>query len=445
MDLNKPIIFKHSDILKAISEIGLCAATDGIWENQEFLEDWFVSPPRFTTIRINTLLSSAEEVENLVIESLNNEALRRGELAPRVSRFPDVPELLVLDPWVRLALPQPPQREVVVDAACGAAVLRGANVFAPGLLAVPSGTQVGDDVSVFADTAGLCLRGLSVPFSGPGKFHVGAGVMRMSRKQLLQNDNHPKGIAVEMTLPASHVSSVTLPPHLGLLQNLPSVLCSRVVDPRPGDKVIDLCAAPGHKTTHLAALMNNQGILIALDKIGRKIETMKKLCTAMGAEVVRSFMFDATKAVSHEASDDWSPPFLPDTFDRVLLDAPCSALGQRPLFGNSITAKQLTSHPRLQKKLFDTAVQLVKPGGTIVYSTCSITVEENEDVVSWALDRYPQLALVPALPLVGRPGSSKSSLTEMQRCQIQRFGPPIGSTPQLDTIGFFIAKFTKLS
>lgn len=79
----------------------------------------------------------------------------------------------------------------------------------------------------------------------------------------------------------------------------------------------------------------------------------------MGAEVVRSFMFDATKAVSHEASDDWSPPFLPDTFDRVLLDAPCSALGQRPLFGNSITAKQLTSHPRLQKKLFDTVSKLI--------------------------------------------------------------------------------------
>lgn len=67
-----------------------------------------------------------------------------------------------------------------------------------------------------------------------------------------------RGIAVDMTLPASGVSNVSIPPQMGLLQNLPSVLCCHVLSPQPGDKVIDLCAAPGHKTTHLAALMQNK-------------------------------------------------------------------------------------------------------------------------------------------------------------------------------------------
>ena len=75
-------------------------------------------------------------------------------------------------------------------------------------------------------------------------------------------------------------------------------------------------------------------------------------------------------------------------FDKILLDAPCSALGQRPQLTNNMKLKELLSFPKLQKKLFDVAVKLLKPGGHLVYSTCSITRGENEDMVDWACEKF---------------------------------------------------------
>jgi len=97
--------------------------------------------------------------------------------------------------------------------------------------------------------------------------------------------------------------------------------------------------------------------------------------------------------------------FEENSFDKVLLDAPCSALGQRPQFYQSMKLKELRSFANLQKKLFSTAVQLIKsPGGVLVYSTCTYTLDENEGIVAWALEKFPQLKLVDATPLLGQSG-----------------------------------------
>ena len=90
-----------------------------------------------------------------------------------------------------------------------------------------------------------------------------------------------------------------------------------------------------------------------------------------------------------QENEMWPYPQCPvGHFDKILLDAPCSALGQRPQLTNNMKLKELLSFPKLQKKLFDVAVKLLKPGGHLVYSTCSITRGENEDMVDWACEKF---------------------------------------------------------
>ncbi|KAI5682975.1 hypothetical protein M9H77_04203 [Catharanthus roseus] len=163
-----------------------------------------------------------------------------------------------------------------------------------------------------------------------------------------------------------------------------------------------------------------------------------------------------------------SKGFLPNSFDRVLLDAPCSALGLRPrLFAGEETVESLRNHAKYQRRMFDQAVQLVRPGGVIVYSTdsyksfcypfecdacvpwnrCTINPGENEGLVRYALDKYKFLSLASQHPRIGGPGlvggcelpdgDFEEWLRPGEEDLVQRFDP---SAP-LDTIGFFIAKF----
>merc|ERR1719419_841936 len=104
---------------------------------------------------------------------------------------------------------------------------------------------------------------------------------------------------------------------------------------------------------------------------------------------------DASKclAVKESASVPSSPPFPREYFNRVLLDAPCSALGQRPQFYNRMKLKELESFPKIQRKLFDTAVKLLKVEGTLLYSTCTNNICENEEIINWGLDTFKNLKI----------------------------------------------------
>jgi 16S rRNA C967 or C1407 C5-methylase (RsmB/RsmF family) len=145
---------------------------------------------------------------------------------------------------------------------------------------------------------------------------------------------------------------------------------------------------------------------------------------------------------------DISQGFSPNSFDRVLLDAPCSALGLRPrLFAGQDTLDSLRNHSKYQRKMFDQAVKLVRPGGVLVYSTCTLNPGENEAVIRYALDTYKFLSLAEQNPKIGGPGLigrfelSDGSVEEWLRPGeedlVQRFDP----SSSLDTIGFFVAKF----
>ena len=188
--------------------------------------------------------------------------------------------------------------------------------------------------------------------------------------------------------------------------------------------MLDMCAAPGGKTTHIAARMKNAGFVTAFDKSENKIAAINRNCIQLGITNVTTFVMDGTKSVMETldtgspVSSQMCPPYPEESFDRILLDAPCSGLGQRPQFYNKIKIKELRSFPKIQRKLFSAAVRLLRRGGVMVYSTCTNNREENEAIVTWAGEEFSCLELK----------------------MTKHFGHPASDT---DTITFFMAKFTK--
>lgn len=405
---------------------------------------------------MNTLKSPVGKVRADLVD-----ALKSLPQQPAISTLPELPELLMMgnlrtnDENSDVHRDEG-RKEVVVDAICGAAVLRGAHIFAPGVLAMQTNTQIGERVNVHADLSGACRKGFSGVFESDRKLFLGVGLARMQRFQLYGSEPS-SGVAVEMVRTISGVPSIGdgfLGSGEGLLQNFPSMVCARVLDPRKGDVVLDMCAAPGHKTTHLAQLMDNQGKIFALDKSERRAGLLRRNLTEFNVLNAEVFTCDASKCVREEtatADGQPRPPFSPNMFDKVLLDAPCSGTGNRPQLSNALTEKLASSYPHVQRRLLAAAVELLKPGGTLVYSTCSIFASENEDNVAWLLNKFQnRLQVVDAEPRFGGFGWRNTELADEERKLVQRFGPQI--TGQLepegifnDTVGFFIAKFVKLN
>jgi 16S rRNA (cytosine967-C5)-methyltransferase len=156
------------------------------------------------------------------------------------------------------------------------------------------------------------------------------------------------------------------------VQDHASQLVAAALNPQPDFQVLDLCAAPGGKTTHLAELMGNRGRIVACDIDARRLETVTTLCQRLGVTIVEPRLI----------GEGIDPPDGP--FDAALVDAPCSnsgVLGRRPEVRWRIKPAEYEHLVRLQSQLLDAAVRRVKPGGTIVYSTCSIEPMENRGVV----------------------------------------------------------------
>lgn len=413
-------------------------------------------PPSHTCVRASTHLVSLDEIRQRLEKELDMQLRGSSTGVPvEIVPHPCIPDVLLLP----VDGPRPIQQlqsEVVVGAQCGNAVLRGAHVYAPGIVASPKFMKAGDVVSVFSDIDGKCTRG-ATNFQGQ-KVFVGNGVAEMDRAAIFCADEPPKGVGVRMTEPLYQSPSFDgVLPNLAFLQNLPSVVVGHVLGPRPGERVLDMCSAPGGKTCHIASLMKDQGQVVALDKIRNKIERVRQNVQMMQLQSVKVFCFDSVKAVSSGTEmlqDTTGPPFRPESFDRVLLDAPCSGLGQRPNMANTWSLKEICSYQPLQRKLFQAAVSLLRKGGVLVYSTCTVTLAENEEQVAWALKTFPCLTLQPQEPHIGAEGMPGAGLAPEQLRLLQRFSPelsweqtpanaPLPCRADADTIGFFIAKFQK--
>jgi len=190
-----------------------------------------------------------------------------------------------------------------------------------------------------------------------------------------------------------------------ILQDEASQLISRLVSPQAGEDILDLCCGTGVKTTHLAALMNNSGRILAVDLYPSKLEALNRLSAKMGISSVETLQADASK--------EWNESHR-EKFDRILVDAPCSGLGtlrRNPEIKWRLQPQELPPYPRLQVCILERATSLLRRGGRLIYSTCTILPEENELLIQKFLSRHgifsqiipPELP-IPTSTLIGEDG-----------------------------------------
>ena len=220
-----------------------------------------------------------------------------------------------------------------------------------------------------------------------------------------------------------------------ILQSASSFVPVLALDPQPNDRVLDMASAPGGKITYVSALMNGTGMIFANDP-GKKsrIQALSSNINRLGCKNIVVTQLDGRDF-----------PKTIGNFDRVMLDAPCSGLGvisKDETVKVNKTQQDFKLLSKLQKELILAAVDSVKSGGIVVYSTCSVTIEENEAVVAYVLQKRPSVRIVDTGVQVGSPG-----FTKMRGAQ---FHPSMAHTKRLwphvhNMDGFFVAKLQVVS
>ena len=210
---------------------------------------------------------------------------------------------------------------------------------------------------------------------------------------------------------------------LFFIQDKASCLAAEIADPKQDTTVLDVCAASGAKTTHLAQLMENKGKIISIDYSKRRMKVWQKETERMNAKNVQPIIADVRKSLPVNVSADL-----------VILDPPCTSTGT---FGKTpdakwrLTKRSIMGMAKIQAEMIEQCADHVKEGGFLVYSTCSITLEENEMIIKQFLKLHPEFNLVESKPKIGLPG-----LRGLTKCQ--RLYPHIH-----ECNGFFIAKLKK--
>jgi len=174
-----------------------------------------------------------------------------------------------------------------------------------------------------------------------------------------------------------------------IAQEEAAAVASLVLAPKPGETVVDLAAAPGGKTAHMAELMKNRGRIYAFDVDKARVRRMNEVLKRTGVKIAEIIRADGRKA----------PEMLGEgVADKVLLDAPCTSDGtiaKNPELRWRLREKNIPKVVSLQRELMESAWRLLKPGGRVLYSTCSMLPEENEEVVRWFLEEHPEAELIP--------------------------------------------------
>ncbi|AIF70375.1 nol1-nop2-sun family nucleolar protein III [Palaeococcus pacificus DY20341] len=346
-------------------------------------------------IRVNTLKISREKLM---------EELRKEGLKPK--RSPYLEEGIYFDrEGPNFSDDYDPKLpKVIANKFASESVYQGAMLYAPGVLKADKGIKEGDEVQI-RDPRGLL---------------VGVGIARMSAKEMILST---RGIAVEVTLPKFKLPSLSelksYEKGLFYAQSLPSMVVAHVLEPSEEELIVDMAAAPGGKTSHIAQLMQNRGKIIAMDKSRNRLKKMEEELKRLGVKNVELIHMDSRKL-----------PELGIKADKILLDAPCTALGIRPKLWESRTPKEIEATARYQKHFINAAIKSLRKGGVLVYSTCTLSYEENEANVRYMLKKG--LKLEEQKLFIGSPGIGIK--------EVQRFYPHKHLTQ-----GFFIAKLRKVS
>lgn len=248
-----------------------------------------------------------------------------------------------------------------------------------------------------------------------------------------------------ITLPPDKPLGKLIPHFTGQMYaaSLSSLLAVHLLDPRPEEKILDMCASPGSKSTFIAERMEQTGLLIANELKGNRLPALKQNLDRMGVRNTLVTQKDGTDL----------PTFFGEEFDKILLDAPCSgdSNGRKDekFFIKKWREKNIALLSSLQKKLIVSAFEMLKIDGELLYSTCTASPEENEAVIQYLLDTYPDHAEIVPLNLPKIPHKKGvSSFFEQKICSEKTASAVLRLYPHLknekwDSEFFFLARIRK--
>jgi tRNA (cytosine49-C5)-methyltransferase len=246
----------------------------------------------------------------------------------------------------------------------------------------------------------------------------------------------PEGYTIDSPIEAVRDSQPVMDGE-AFIQNAASWLPVLALDPSPGDFILDTCASPGGKTSHIAAITGNQARIWANDSSKDRLHRMQANLTRLGAIIERYTLFDAQHLARQMGGEQ---------FDKILIDAPCSGEGLRNIHRDKDVMGWSVAHiKRLQqeqKRIIGQAWQLLRPGGTLVYSTCTMAPEENEAVVDYLLRSNEDAQVTPLdLQLPNR-------ISALHEWNGRTFAPELEGCmrlqPSEDIEAFFVCKLQKI-
>lgn len=296
-------------------------------------------------------------------------------------------------------------KEIVVDNRAAEMIYQGADIFVSG---IKRANKVKEDDFVY--------------IKNQRNIFVAKAKALMSHNTMLSEKKGIAAINLESPYKVPSVEQLGLQNFPIYFHSIPAYLSALNLEPQHGDRILDCCAAPGNKTIHLSELINKGGEIIAVDRSERRLSTLNEKIRKFSIKNVRLVVANII-----ELSKEWSVKF-----DKILVDPPCTALGLRPRLVIDTDRRLIESTANYQKAILYACNKLLKPGGELIYSTCTITQEENESVVLQAI--HLGLKIIEQRYEISK---MKSIGIELP-VNVQRFIPG-----EDKTLGYFIAKFRK--
>jgi len=221
------------------------------------------------------------------------------------------------------------------------------------------------------------------------------------------------------------------------IQNLSSMIPVHVLNPVENTKILDIAAAPGSKTTLIAAMMKNKGEIVANDTSKIRLLRLKANLENQGVDICR--------VISNPAQIVWKK--YPEYFDKVLVDVPCSMEGsfskEKPTSYSTWSKNKIKILSKQQKWILRSALSCLKPGGELVYSTCTLTPEENEEVIDWILNKEKEK--IELINIMNYDKIRCSVLRSWNSKIYANLDATLKILPQGNFEGFYIAKIRKIS
>lgn len=311
-------------------------------------------PPKRLYARVNTLKASRLEVL---------EMMKREGIEAYVDEYVDDAIYFEIEGPFDLFCDLDKDKYIVVDAKTAVSLMLGANLYRPGV--VKSSFFDKGETVIAITTTGLKVSCL--------KTVVSSRELRLMSKGLV-------GVNISSPYRTPKISETKVYRNGYIyMQSLPSILTTHLLKPSHGDLIVDMNAAPGGKTSHIVQLTKGHSQVIAFDRNRKKIEELRKTLEALSLNI-------NVIAIPHDSRYIHLDFNLSNKVDKVLIDPPCSNLGVRPLIEITRSLKDIVNLSEYQRQFIKVAWHILKRGGLLVYSTCTLTFKENEGNIIYAVE-----------------------------------------------------------